>query len=167
MDRRWPRVYRRSNVGLVSYTCAIETAFSGRRDGQGRVTVGYNTGFKITNNILYHYKPKMSWLRHHMQTFSALLAICAGNSPVNGEFPATLMFSLICAWINGWINNGEAGDLRRHLAHYDVTVMMSLWRCVAMSEVIVPSGNKPEQSCKRSYRTELQTSTAWGRSYYI
>ena len=33
------------------------------------------------------------------------------------------MFSLICAWINGWVNNGEADDLRRHRAHYDVTVM--------------------------------------------
>ena len=34
-----------------------------------------------------------------------------------------LMFSLICTRINGWVNNGEAGDLRRHRAHYDVTVM--------------------------------------------
>ena len=33
------------------------------------------------------------------------------------------MFSLICAWINGWVNNGEAGDLRRQRAHYDITVM--------------------------------------------
>ena len=30
---------------------------------------------------------------------------------------------LICAWINGWVNNGEAGYLRRHRAHYDVIVM--------------------------------------------
>ena len=30
------------------------------------------------------------------------------------------MFSLICVWINGWINNRKAGDLRRHLVHYDV-----------------------------------------------
>ena len=29
----------------------------------------------------------MSWWRHQMETFSALLAICAGNSPVPGEFP--------------------------------------------------------------------------------
>ena len=28
-----------------------------------------------------------------------------------------------CAWINGWVNNGEAGDLRCHCTHYDVTVM--------------------------------------------
>ena len=33
------------------------------------------------------------------------------------------MFSLICAWINDWVNNGEADDLRRHRAHNDVTVM--------------------------------------------
>ena len=30
----------------------------------------------------------LSWWRHQMETFSALLAICAGNSPVTGEFPA-------------------------------------------------------------------------------
>ena len=34
------------------------------------------------------------------------------------------MFSLVCVWINGWVNNGEAGDFRRHRAHYDVTVMV-------------------------------------------
>ena len=32
--------------------------------------------------------------------------------------------SLICARINAWVNNDEAGDLRRHRAHYDVTVMI-------------------------------------------
>ena len=57
-----------------------------------------------------------------METNPALLAICAGNSPVPGEFPAqrpvtrSLMFSLICDWINGWVNNSEAGELRRHHA---------------------------------------------------
>ena len=51
-----------------------------------------------------------------METFPALLAICAGNSPA-------LIFSLICTWINGWVNNGDAGDLRRHRAHYDVIVI--------------------------------------------
>ena len=35
----------------------------------------------------------------------------------------TLMFYLICVWINGWVNNREAGDLRPHRAHYDVIVM--------------------------------------------
>ena len=60
---------------------------------------------------------------------SALLALCARNSPVpvnsphKGQWRGALMFSLICARINGWVNNGEAGDLRRHRARYDVIVM--------------------------------------------
>ena len=44
------------------------------------------------------------------------------NSPPKGQWPENLMFTLICSWINGWVNNGEAGDLRRYCAHYDVTV---------------------------------------------
>ena len=45
------------------------------------------------------------------------------NSPHKGQWLGALMFSLICALINGWVNNCEAGDLRRHHIHYDVTVM--------------------------------------------
>ena len=45
------------------------------------------------------------------------------NDPHKGQWHGTLVFSLICAWINRWVSNGEAGDLRRHRAHYDVTVM--------------------------------------------
>ena len=68
-----------------------------------------------------------AWWRHLMETFSALQAICAGNSPVPGEFPTqtpvTRVFSLICIWIKRWVNNKEAGYLRRYRAHYDVIVM--------------------------------------------
>ena len=66
--------------------------------------------------------------------FSALLAICAGNSPVTGESPLkgqwrwALILYLIYAWINGWVNNREAGDLRRHRTNYDVRVMFFLVR---------------------------------------
>ena len=45
------------------------------------------------------------------------------NSPHKGQWRGALMFSLIYTQINGWVNNGEVGDLRRHRAHYDVTVM--------------------------------------------
>ena len=45
------------------------------------------------------------------------------NSPHKGQWRGALMFSLICIWINGWVNNRQAGDLRRHHAHYDVTGM--------------------------------------------
>ena len=71
------------------------------------------------------------WWRHQhdqMETFSVLLAIWAGNSPVTSpqkcQLCGALVFSMICAWINGWVNNREAGDLRRHRAHYDVIVML-------------------------------------------
>ena len=46
------------------------------------------------------------------------------NSPVKGQWHWAWMFSLICAWLNDWVNNREAGDLRRHRAHYDVTVLV-------------------------------------------
>ena len=83
-----------------------------------------------------------------METFFALLALCAGNSPVTDEFPAhkgqwrgALMFSLNCAWINGWVNNREAGDLRRHRAHYNVTVMTRSVPRLPMPWLIASSGH--------------------------
>ena len=72
------------------------------------------------------------WLRHQMETFSALLANCAGNTPVPVSSPhkdqwrGALTFSLICVWINGCVNNREADDLRRHRTHYDIIVMTAL-----------------------------------------
>ena len=56
------------------------------------------------------------------------------NSSHKGQWRGALMFSLICVWINGWVNKREAGDLRRHRAHYDFTVMrfqvilLAIWR---------------------------------------
>ena len=68
----------------------------------------------------------VTWWRHQMDTISALLALCT----VTGEFPSQRpvtrsfdVFVLICTWIVGWVNNRENGDLRRHRAHYGVTVM--------------------------------------------
>ena len=54
------------------------------------------------------------------------LFLCVGNLPVTGhkgQWRGAFMFSLIYASINGWVYNREAGDLRGHCAHYDVTVM--------------------------------------------
>ena len=47
------------------------------------------------------------------------------NSPHKCQWRGTLIFSLIFAWIKGWVNNGEAGDLRCYRAHYDVIVMIN------------------------------------------
>ena len=48
------------------------------------------------------------------------------NSPHKGQWRGALMLSLICVRINGWVNNLEAGDLRRYRPHCDVIVMSSL-----------------------------------------
>ena len=45
------------------------------------------------------------------------------NSPHKVQWRGAIIFSLICVWINGWVNNREAGDLRRYRTHYDVTVI--------------------------------------------
>ena len=45
------------------------------------------------------------------------------NFPHTGQWRGALTFSLICARINSWVNNGEAGDLRRHRTNCDVIVM--------------------------------------------
>ena len=45
------------------------------------------------------------------------------NSPHKVQWRGALMFSLIWAWINGWVNTRDAGDLRHHRTHYDVIVM--------------------------------------------
>ena len=62
-----------------------------------------------------------AWWRHQMETFSALLTNCARNSPPpvysphKGQWHRALIFSLVCVWINGWVNIKSA--------HYDVIVM--------------------------------------------
>ena len=64
-----------------------------------------------------------------MKTFTALLVLCEGKPPVIGGFPTqrpvTWSFYVfyICTWTNGWANNRDASDLRRHGTHYDITVM--------------------------------------------
>ena len=66
-----------------------------------------------------------------METFSTLLALCAGNSSVTGEFPSqrpvTPSFDVFFDLrLNKWLSKqtwGSPGELRRHRAHYDVTVM--------------------------------------------
>ena len=70
-----------------------------------------------------------TWWRHQLEAFSALLAFVRGihrspvNSPHKGQWRRALMFSLIWAWTNGWVNNLDAGDLKRHRTLYDVTAM--------------------------------------------
>ena len=80
---------------------------------------------------------RVTWWRHQMETFSVLLAICAGNSPVTGEFPAqrpvTRSFHVLFdfrlnkrlskqSW--GWWFDTPSGPLWRHCNGYHYTTRM-------------------------------------------
>ena len=98
--------------------------------------LNYVSAIEFYQRTKKHGKPRRvsifllrTWWRHQMETFFALLAICAGNSPVIGEFPAQrpvtrgfdVFFDLR---LNKRISKHcEDGDLRRYRVHYDVTVM--------------------------------------------
>ena len=73
-----------------------------------------------------------SWWRHQTEIFSRywpfarVIHQTPVNSPHKGQWWGALMFLWSAPCINGWLNNREAGDLRRHRAHYNVIVMH--WR---------------------------------------
>ena len=73
---------------------------------------------QASNTVSFVSISRKSWWRHQIETFSALLALCAGNyqspldSPHKGQWRGALMFSLICAWTNGWANNRDAVTLK-------------------------------------------------------
>ena len=99
--------------------------------------------------MVYGQLTCMLWWRHQMETFSAWLALCAGNSPVSSEFPAqrpmTQSFGVFFDLrLNQRLrkNNREAGDLRRHRAHYDVIVMswfMAHWHACSTHNIVMRS----------------------------
>ena len=110
----WLMFWTAGEIGSYDYPSAIE------------VTLKDMDNIDLFQTTTKHNK---TWWRHPMEIFSALLAICAGvhrwpvNSPHSGQWRGALMFSLICAWMNGWVSNRKAGDLRRNRARYDVKVM--------------------------------------------
>ena len=78
---------------------------------------------------ILHICLNSTWWRHQMEHFLRYWPFVRGihrspvNSPHKGQWRGTLIFSLICVWINSCVNNREAGDLRCHCAHFDVIVI--------------------------------------------
>ena len=71
-------------------------------------------------------KPENSWrimVTPSIGNIFRVTGLCEGNPPITGGFRR---FCLICTWTNGWANNIDAGDLRRHRVHYDVTAIWLL-----------------------------------------
>ena len=82
---------------------------------------------KVNTNWIMLNAP-VPWRRNHIETFSALVDLCEGNhrSPVDSPTKASdaeyWCFIDLCQNKSG-ANNRNAGDLRPHRTHYDVTVM--------------------------------------------
>ena len=73
------------------------------------------------------------------------------NSPHKGQWRGALMFSLIRVWIKGWVNNREAGDLRRYRGHYDVIVtFIMIWGWYGCLYSIAPL-SMTTQTCLNTY----------------
>ena len=85
-------------------------------------SVGDQTTSGKCDSVIYH--DVIKW-KHFPRYWPIVSGIHSGleNSPHKGQWRRALMYSLICNWINGWVNNCEAGELRCHCAHYDVIVM--------------------------------------------
>ena len=82
--------------------------------------------FWIRNTGIHHHDDVIKW-KHFPRYWPFVRGIHRSpvNSPHKGQWRGALMFSLICVWINGWVNNREAGDWRRYRAHYDATAMIN------------------------------------------
>ena len=105
------------------------------------------------------YRPTHVFLQYMMTSSNEIIFRVTGplcgdftrspvNSPHKGQWRGALVFSIICAWMNGWVNNGETSDLRRHRAHYDVIVMTAFFRCGTSRGVASDAKPPPPQpSC--------------------
>ena len=113
----------------------------------------YNQNKQITNIyiwdiLLYHsdHNDVIKWKHFpHYWPFVRGIHWSPVNSPHKGQWHGALMFSLIYAWINGWLNNPEASKLRHHCAHYDAIVMC--WLGVSMSKYWASSASIAEIRC--------------------
>ena len=83
------------------------------------------------------------------------------NSLHKDQWRRALMFTLISAWINGWVNNREAGDLRRNRGHYDVRVIrkcyISGWAILGALDSIMHRGGQSFNTGNTSFRMPIFT----------
>ena len=116
-------IFQRRQLALIHYNCNAENyclvvAFSIFHNVhlRGPPVICYivNINAKVGHDDVIKWK-------HFPRYWSFVRGIhrSAGNSPYKGQWRGALMFSLICVWINDWVNNRKAGDLM---------LSCSLWR---------------------------------------
>ena len=121
-----------STLNYKSYylcICFFAILFLVRRRIWGRLYITIRSLHLVVRYAADNEYSMRSWWRHQMETFPCYWPFLWGihrlpvNSPHKGQWRGALMLSLICAWINSWVSNNKAGDLRRHRTHHDVSGM--------------------------------------------
>ena len=107
------------NTGL-GQDCSISSAFA----MEIQILDHISTIHGSVDSVGIHHDDVITW-KHFPRYWPFVRGIhwWPVHSPHKGQWRGALMFSLICAWINCWVNNSKAGDLRLHQAHSDVIVM--------------------------------------------
>ena len=86
------------------------------------------------------------------------------NSPHKGQGRGALMFSLVWAWTNDYLNNRDAGDLRGHSAHYNVIV---IYHCTCNGiEIMSLTTNYTDMSVSDTHHWKMYVDMIC-RHYYI
>ena len=91
-----------------------------------------SSNWRDATTYLMHYRGHtlvITFLNIYKQFTVFAKSVCLWSGarfyiPPQSQCRGVLVFPLICAWTNDWANNREAGDLRSHRAHYDITVMI-------------------------------------------
>ena len=79
------------------------------------------TRFKVSLPIVRSCQSNENIFRFTCPLWGPSTGFCSHRP---GQWGGALMFPSSCTWTNGWANNRDAGDLRRHRAHYDLIVMI-------------------------------------------
>ena len=117
--------YIMSNVSYLAFAVADSDHICRTKPGCSSVILKTTPWLvSVAKLVLSHHDDVLKW-KHFPRYWPFVRGIHRSpvNSPHEGQWCGAWMFSIICALTNGWENHRDAGDLRRHRAHYDVTVM--------------------------------------------
>ena len=126
-----------------------------RRQGTSHNRIKKRHCFKCACLLVRHTDHMMT--SSNGNTFRITGHLC-GNSAHKDQWRGALMFSLICVWINGWVNKREAGGLRRYRAHYDVTVMQVPFCIMCDNSMVIPRADRFTRSDNFARNTGTNTS---------
>ena len=146
---------------LLIYSCWESNIFCFLITASCVFMLSCNDHFSV-NKLHYPGDIAQSWCRmtSSMENFPCYWPFVRGihwspvNSPHKGQWRTALIISLICAWPNSWVNDHNAGDLRRHRAHHDVTVM-------EIQHTLFPCGLRCKTGWKRKQSRECCMTINW------